>query len=30
VANKITALPRTRQDKPLKDVVLNSVKIERV
>ncbi len=30
VADKITALPRTRQDKPLKDVVLNSVKIERV
>ena len=30
VANKITALPRTRQDKPLKDVVLHSVKIERI
>jgi peptidyl-prolyl cis-trans isomerase A (cyclophilin A) len=30
VANKITGLPRSRQDKPLKDVVLNSVKIERV
>ena len=30
VANKITAVPRSRQDKPLKDVVLNSVKIEKV
>jgi peptidyl-prolyl cis-trans isomerase A (cyclophilin A) len=30
VANKITALPRNRQDKPLKDVVLQSVTIERV
>ncbi|MGA9565189.1 MAG: peptidylprolyl isomerase [Candidatus Korobacteraceae bacterium] len=30
VANKITALPRNRQDRPLKDVVLNSVQIERV
>jgi peptidyl-prolyl cis-trans isomerase A (cyclophilin A) len=30
VANKITALPRNRQDRPLKDVVLNSVLIERV
>ena len=30
VADKITAVPRNRQDKPLKDVVLNSVKIERV
>jgi len=30
VADKITALARNRQDKPLKDVVLNSVKIERV
>lgn len=30
VADKITALPRNRQDRPLKDVVLNSVKIERV
>jgi len=30
IADKITALPRNRQDKPLKDVVLNSVKIERV
>jgi len=30
VADKITAVPRTRQDKPLKDVVLNSVKIERI
>lgn len=30
VANKITAVPRSRQDKPVKDVVLNSVKIERV
>ena len=30
VADKITKLPRNRQDKPNKDVVLNSVKIERV
>jgi len=30
VADKITAVPRNRQDKPLKDVVLNSVKIERM
>ncbi len=30
VADKITQLPRNRQDKPNKDVVLNSVKIERV
>ena len=30
IADKITALPRNRQDKPLKDVILNSVKIERV
>jgi peptidyl-prolyl cis-trans isomerase A (cyclophilin A) len=30
VANKITALPRNRQDRPLKDVILNSVQIERV
>ncbi len=30
VANKITAVPRGRQDKPNKDVVLKSVKIERV
>jgi peptidyl-prolyl cis-trans isomerase A (cyclophilin A) len=30
VADKITAVPRNRQDRPLKDVVLNSVKIERV
>ena len=30
VANKITSVARSRQDKPLKDVVLNSVKIERV
>jgi peptidyl-prolyl cis-trans isomerase A (cyclophilin A) len=30
VVDKITAVPRNRQDKPLKDVVLNSVKIERV
>src|SRR5260370_34043098 len=30
VAEKISGLPRSRQDKPLKDVVLNSVKIERV
>src|SRR5271166_4691334 len=30
IANKITALPRGRQDKPNQDVVLKSVKIERV
>ncbi|MGO9402753.1 MAG: peptidylprolyl isomerase [Terriglobales bacterium] len=30
VADKITKLPRNRQDKPNKDVVLNSVTIERV
>jgi peptidyl-prolyl cis-trans isomerase A (cyclophilin A) len=30
VVDKITKLPRNRQDKPNKDVVLNSVKIERV
>jgi peptidyl-prolyl cis-trans isomerase A (cyclophilin A) len=30
VVNKITALPRNRQDRPMKDVTLNSVKIERV
>ena len=30
VADKITKLPRNRQDRPNKDVVLNSVKIERV
>ncbi len=30
VADKITKLPRSRQDRPNKDVVLNSVKIERV
>jgi peptidyl-prolyl cis-trans isomerase A (cyclophilin A) len=30
VANKITAVSRNRQDRPLKDVVLNSVQIERV
>lgn len=30
IADKITKLPRNRQDKPLKDVVLNSVTIERV
>ena len=30
VADKITKLPRNRQDKPNKDVVINSVKIERV
>ncbi len=30
VADKITAVPRGRQDKPNKDVVLKSVKIERV
>ncbi|MGB8769571.1 MAG: peptidylprolyl isomerase [Candidatus Korobacteraceae bacterium] len=29
VADKITKLPRNRQDKPNKDVVLNSVRIER-
>ena len=29
VVDKITKLPRSRQDKPNKDVVLNSVKIER-
>jgi peptidyl-prolyl cis-trans isomerase A (cyclophilin A) len=30
IADKITKLPRNRQDKPNNDVVLNSVKIERV
>jgi peptidyl-prolyl cis-trans isomerase A (cyclophilin A) len=30
VVDKITKLPRNRQDKPNKDVVLNAVKIERV
>ena len=30
IADKITAVPRNRQDRPLKDVVLNSVRIERV
>ncbi len=30
VVDKITKLPRSRQDKPDKDVVLNSVKIEKV
>ena len=30
IADKITKLPRNRQDKPNTDVVLNSVKIERV
>ncbi len=30
VVNKITALPRNRQDRPNQDVKLNSVKIERV
>jgi len=30
VADKITKVPRGRQDKPNKDVVLNSVQIERV
>ncbi|MGA2257116.1 MAG: peptidylprolyl isomerase [Thermoguttaceae bacterium] len=30
VANKISQLPRNRQDKPEKEVKLNSVKIERV
>src|SRR5215469_5648623 len=29
VADKITAVPRNRQDRPLEDVVLKSVKIER-
>jgi peptidyl-prolyl cis-trans isomerase A (cyclophilin A) len=29
-ANKITAVSRSKQDRPVKDVVLNSVKIERV
>lgn len=30
VTDKITAVPRNRQDRPVKDVVLNSVKIERI
>ena len=30
VADKITAVPRNKQDRPLQDVVLKSVKIERV
>jgi peptidyl-prolyl cis-trans isomerase A (cyclophilin A) len=30
VADKITAVSRSKQDRPVKDVVLNSVKIERV
>ena len=30
IADKITSVARNRQDKPLKDVVLNSVKVERV
>ena len=30
IVDKITKLPRNRQDKPNKDVTLNSVKIERV
>ena len=30
VADKITAVPRNRQDRPVQDVVLKSVKIERV
>ena len=30
VADKITAVPRNRQDRPLQDVVLKSVRIERV
>ena len=30
IADKITKLPRNRQDKPNNDVVLNAVKIERV
>jgi len=30
IADKISNVPRNRQDKPNKDVVLNSVKIERV
>ena len=29
IADKITAVPRNRQDRPLQDVVLKSVKIER-
>ncbi len=30
VVEKITGLPRNRQDRPAKDVVVNSVTIERV
>ena len=30
VADKITAVARNRQDRPMQDVVLKSVKIERV
>ena len=30
VADKITAVPRNRQDRPLEDVVLKSVKVERI
>jgi peptidyl-prolyl cis-trans isomerase A (cyclophilin A) len=30
VADKITKVPRSRQDKPVKDVVLNSVTIDRI
>jgi peptidyl-prolyl cis-trans isomerase A (cyclophilin A) len=30
VADKITAVPRNKQDRPLQDVVLKSIKIERV
>ena len=30
IADKITAVPRNRQDRPLKDVVLKSVTIERI
>ena len=30
VVDKITSVPRNRQDRPNKDVVLNDVKIERV
>jgi len=29
VVNKITALPRNRQDRPMKDIILKSVTIER-
>jgi len=30
VVDKITALPRNRQDKPTKDIVVESVTIERI